>query len=431
MSVKKYYSLSKKRLFKINRSITGEGIRRTLNIIKKEHPSLKIKSIKSGTKVFDWTIPSEWNVSSAYVIDKKGKKIIDFKNNNLHLVGYSEPIKKKINKIELLKRLYSIKSKPNAIPYITSYYKKNWGFCITHEEKKNINRKYKKKDIFKVVINSNFKKKGTLNYGELIIQGKSKKEILISTYVCHPSMANNELSGPIVSMSLIQFYKKKIPEKTLKFLFIPETIGSISFLFKNQSKLKNILAGYNLSCIGDERKHSCMFSKYKNTISDRSLAEAYKLLKINYKEYSFLNRGSDERQYNSPGIDLPIASIFRSKYGEYKEYHTSLDDFKVVTLKGLKGGYDVAKKSIDIIQKKIVPENKILCEPFMSKRSLYPLTSNAFQKNSKTLLSRKIMDFLQFCDGKNELEYISKLVNINKKLTKKIYLICKKNNLIK
>ena len=136
MSVKKYYSLSKKRLFKINRSITGEGIRRTLNIIKKEHPSLKIKSIKSGTKVFDWTIPSEWNVSSAYVIDKKGKKIIDFKNNNLHLVGYSEPIKKKINKIELLKRLYSIKSKPNAIPYITSYYKKNWGFCITHEEKK-------------------------------------------------------------------------------------------------------------------------------------------------------------------------------------------------------------------------------------------------------------------------------------------------------
>lgn len=431
MSVKKYYSLSKKRLFKINRSITGEGIRRTLNIIKKEHSSLKIKSIKSGTKVFDWTIPSEWNVSSAYVIDKKGKKIIDFKNNNLHLVGYSEPIKKKINKIELLKRLYSIKSKPNAIPYITSYYKKNWGFCITHEEKKNINRKYKKKDIFKVVINSNFKKKGTLNYGELIIQGKSKKEILISTYVCHPSMANNELSGPIVSMSLIQFYKKKIPEKTLRFLFIPETIGSISFLFKNQSKLKNILAGYNLSCIGDERKHSCMFSKYKNTISDRSLAEAYKLLKINYKEYSFLNRGSDERQYNSPGIDLPIASIFRSKYGEYKEYHTSLDDFKVVTLKGLKGGYDVAKKSIDIIQKKIVPENKILCEPFMSKRSLYPLTSNAFQKNSKTLLSRKIMDFLQFCDGKNELEYISKLVNINKKLTKKIYLICKKNNLIK
>ena len=431
MSVKKYYSLSKKRLFKINRSITGEGIRRTLNIIKKEHPSLKIKSIKSGTKVFDWTIPSEWNVSSAYVIDKKGKKIIDFKNNNLHLVGYSEPIKKKINKIELLKRLYSIKSKPNAIPYITSYYKKNWGFCITHEEKKNFNRNYKKKDIFKVVINSNFKKKGTLNYGELIIQGKSKKEILISTYVCHPSMANNELSGPIVSMSLIQFYKKKIPEKTLKFLFIPETIGSISFLFKNQSKLKNILAGYNLSCIGDERKHSCMFSKYKNTISDRSLAEAYKLLKINYKEYSFLNRGSDERQYCSPGIDLPIASIFRSKYGEYKEYHTSLDDFKVVTLKGLKGGYDVAKKSIDIIQKKIVPENKILCVPFMSKRSLYPLTSNAFQKNSKTLLSRKIMDFLQFCDGKNELEYISKLVNINKKLTKKIYLICKKNNLIK
>ena len=190
---------------------------------------------------------------------------------------------------------------------------------------KKIQKEYSDKDIFKVVINSNFKKKGFLNYGELILKGESKEEILISTYLCHPSMANNELSGPIVSMGLINYFRnlKKL-EKTLRFVFIPETIGSISYLSKNLKQLKkNVIAGYNLSCIGDERQYSCMFTKYNNTPSDEAIIEAYKNLKIKkFKVYSFLERGSDERQYNSPGVDLPIASIFRTKYGKYPEYHT-------------------------------------------------------------------------------------------------------------
>ena len=298
---------------------------------------MKIYSIKSGTKVFDWKIPPEWSVSDAYIIDKYNNKIIDFKKNNLHLVGYSIPINQLLSKKKLFKNLYFLKKQKDAIPYVTSYYKKRWGFCISYKQFKIIDKKYSLNDKFKVVINSNLKKNGFLNYGEIILKGKSKKEILISTYICHPSMANNELSGPIVSMSLINHFRKKKLNKTLRFIFIPETIGSISYLNKNQKYLKkNVIGGYNLSCIGDERQHSCMFSKYKNSPSDEAIIEAYRSLKIkNYKVYSFLKRGSDERQYNSPGVDLKISSIFRTKYGNIK-YHSSLDDFNLVT-RGLRG----------------------------------------------------------------------------------------------
>jgi aminopeptidase-like protein len=348
VKIKKYYNLAKFKLFPINRSLTGSGVRETLNIIKNEIPTLKIKKIRSKTKVFDWNVPEEWNVSDAYVIDKNNDKIIDFKKNNLHLVGYSIPLKKIITKRELFNNLHYLRSQPKAIPYITSYYKKRWGFCISYYEYKKFEKRYSSNDKFRVVINSTFNKKGNLHYGELILKGDSKKEILISTYICHPSMANNELSGPIVSMALIDYFKSKKINKTIRFLFIPETIGSISYLSKNINYLKaNVIGGYNLSCIGDERQHSCMFSKYQNSPSDEAVLESYKLLNINnYKIYSFLKRGSDERQYNSPGVDLKISSIFRSKYGEYPEYHTSLDNFDIVTINGCLEGFNVVKNQL-------------------------------------------------------------------------------------
>ena len=195
--MKRYYNLGKNFLFPICRSITGNGTRKTLKIIKNEFPSLKIKKIRSGTKVFDWKIPPEWNIKNAYIIDKYGQKIVDFKKNNLHLVGYSHSINKSLKKNKMFKNIFFQKNKPNAIPYVTSYYKKKWGFCISYNQKKKLDREYSDKDTFRVVINSNFKKKGYLNYGELVLKGKSKQEILISTYICHPSMANNELSGII------------------------------------------------------------------------------------------------------------------------------------------------------------------------------------------------------------------------------------------
>ena len=428
MTINKYFKIAKNILFPLNRSLTGYGIRKTLKIIQKEFSELKIRKIKSGVKVFDWKIPPEWNVSDAYVIDKHNNKIIDFKKMNLHLVGYSTPITKYLSKQELFKNLYFLKNQPKAIPYITSYYQRRWGFCVSYIQYKNLDKQYSSSDKFKVVINSSLNKKGNLNYGEIILRGKSKKEILISTYICHPSMANNELSGPIVTMSLINYFRKKKLNKTLRFIFIPETIGSISYLSKNLNYLKkNVIGGFNLSCIGDERQHSCMFSKYQNSPSDEAIIEAYRLLKIkNYKVYPFLKRGSDERQYNSPGIDLKISSIFRTKYGEYPEYHTSLDNFKLVTLRGCKGGFNVAKKSIEILLNRAYPQSKVMCEPQMGRRGLYPTLST--QNDYK--LPENYMNFLQYADGTNSFEKISNLIKLDFKSVKKISSILLKNNLI-
>ena len=427
MTTKKYYEIGKKKLFKLNRSLTGDGNRKTLNIIKSEFKEFKIQKIKSGKKVFDWKIPPEWNIKKAHIIDKKNKKILDFKNNNLHIVGYSQPINKFLKKDELLKHIHSLPRQPKAIPYVTSYYNKYWGFCMSHLQKNQI-KKYRKDDKFKVLIDSKFNNKGFLNYGEILLKGNSNQEILVSTFICHPSMANNELSGPIVSMSLINHFRKiKKLSKSIRFIFIPETIGSIAYLSKNLSHLKkNVIGGFNLSCIGDERNHSCMFTKYNDSPSDKALREAYLKLKIKYKTYSFLARGSDERQYNSPGVDLPITSIFRTKYGNYPEYHISLDNFDIVTQKGIAGGFKIAKKAIEILQKKVVPKNKFLCEPQMGKRNLY-VNINTKNTNTKTI---PIMDFLQYADGKNDLNDISKKIKIKYKESKKLLNILLKNKLI-
>ena len=430
MLTNKYYDLVKKDIYPLATSLTGKGARTFLKIIKKNFPKLKIYKVASGTKVFDWRVPNEWNIKDAYIIDKYNKKIINLKNHNLHIVGYSTPINKFLNKKKLLKKIYSIKKQPNAIPYVTSYYSKNWGFCTTHKQKIYLEKKYKNSDKFKVVIKSSLNPKGHLCYGEYVIPGKSKSEILISTYICHPSMANNELSGPIVSMSLINYFRKfKSLDKTLRFVFLPETIGSITYLKKNLDILKkNVIGGFNLSCIGDDKQHSCMLTKYGNSLSDESILAAYKKLKIRYKKYSFLKRGSDERQYNSPGIDLPISSIFRTKYGEYREYHTSLDDFNLVTKKGISGGAVVAMNAIKILAKKIIPKNLILGEPQMAKRDLYSHLS--IKNNKKSFNFRKLLDFLQYADGKNDLERISKLIELKHGETFKIYKLLRKNNLI-
>ena len=253
---------------------------------------------------------------------------------------------------------------------------------------------------------------------------------MISTYVCHPSMANNELSGPIVSMCLINYFSNlKNLKKTIRFLFVPETIGSIAYLSRNLKYLKeNVIGGYNLSCIGDDRQHSCMFSQYQNSISDKSLKDAYKNLNIkNYKIYSFLKRGSDERQYNYPGVNLPISSIFRSKYGTYPEYHTSLDNFDLVTFRGISGGYSVAKEAIKILLKNIYPKSKTICEPQLGKRGLYKIN---LQKKDIDNLTKSYLDFAAYSDGTNSIKEISKIIGVNLRNANKIYSTLIKNKII-
>ena len=424
-NIEQKYMLSLvKKLWPINRSLTGVGNRKTLKILKNECNLLKIKEIKSGKKVFDWKIPLEWNIKEAWIKDLNDKTVIDFKKNNLHLVGYSTSIKKKIKLDKLKKKIFTLKKQPNAIPYVTSYYKKDWGFCMSHNLLKKL-----KKNYYKVLIDANFKK-SALNYGEIYIKGKSKKEVFFSTYFCHPSMANNELSGPCIAIHLAKWLSS---QKNLKYsyriVFVPETIGSIAFIHKNLKKLKkNIFVGFNLTCLGDERCYSYLPSRNGNTLSDHIAKHVLYYTDRKYKKYSWLLRGSDERQYCAPGIDLPIATIMRSKYGTYPEYHTSLDKIgTVVTQKGLKQSFDLFKKVIFIIENNEKPITNIFCEPMLSKRNLYPTFST--KKRNKD--SSNILNFLSFCDGNHSLLDISEKILLSFKKTYDYYLLLKSHKLLK
>jgi len=401
---KDIYDLAYK-LWPINRSITGEGLRESLNIIKKDIPSLNIFEVESGTNVFDWVVPKEWSCKSAYILDPNGRRFCDFKKNNLHLVGYSSPINKKMSLSQLQDKLYSLPDQPSAIPYVTSYYKERWGFCISHEERKNL-----MDGEYQVVIESNLFD-GVLNYGEVLIKGDSEEEIFLSSYVCHPSMANNELSGPSV---LTYLTKWLLNQKKLKYsyriIFIPETIGSVTYLSKHYKNMKKLtIAGFNISCVGDERAYSYLPSRHGDTLSDQVARHVLQWIDTDYIKYNWNDRGSDERQYCAPGIDLPIASICRSKYGEYPEYHTSLDNLDaLVTPNGLEGGYNAIRKSIEAIEKNIYPKMTVLCEPQLGKRGLYPtLSKTSSSQNSKTM-----MDFITWSDGSNSLLEIAQKIDV-------------------
>ncbi len=410
-----------KKLWPINRSLTGSGVALTLSLIQQKLP-IKILNFNSGKKVFDWQIPKVWNLKEAWVKNKNNKKIIDFRSNNLHIVGYSQSVDKIISLNELKKKIYTLKNQPDAIPYVTSYYKKDWGFCLQYNKFKEL-----KDNEYHVYINSSFRK-GKLKIGELLIKGETKKEVLISTYICHPSMANNEISGIVVSTKLAQWIKKKRRKFSYRFLFLPETIGSIAYLSKNYKYLKkNIVAGYVLTCIGDNRNYSMLESKQKNSLSD---IVAKKILKKkNGKIYNWSSRGSDERQYCSPGIDLPVASLMRTKYGEYPEYHTSLDQIgNVVTARGLSGGFEFVKEVIETLEKQMFPKSKTLCEPFLSKKKIYPTLSK--KGSVSTSLSKKL-EYLSHCDGKKSFVEISYNLNLKSKETKKIIQFLRRNNLIK
>ena len=390
-----------KKLWPINRSITGEGVRETLKQIQYHVAEVKIKSVPSGTAVFDWIIPREWYVNEAYIITPSGKKICDFNNNNLHLVGYSVPFTGEIDLAELKAHLYTLPDQKDAIPYITSYYDERWGFCLTHDQYNQL----EEGSYFVKVDTKLFD--GELNYGELILPGKSSEEVFISTYICHPSMANNELSGPAVVTYLAKWLTQiEALEYTYRIIFIPETIGSITYLSQHHEIMKkNIFAGFNVSCIGDNRSYSYLPSRNGKTYSDEIAKHVLKWTDKKFRQYSWYHdRGSDERQYCAPGLDLPIASIMRTKFGEYPEYHTSLDDLEqVVTPDGLEGGYQVLRRAIEVIEKNRKYKIQVLGEPQLGKRGLYPAISS-----KKTWDEVKLkMNFLSECDGATSLLQIA------------------------
>lgn len=389
-------------LFPIARSITGEGVRQTLKILQRELPELTLKSVPSGTACFDWKVPPEWTIRDAYIVAPDGAKLAQFKSHNLHVVGYSEPVDRRISLSQLQAHLHSLPEQPDAIPYVTSYYKRTWGFCLSDRERTAL-----QSGDYQVMIDSVLDEEGQLDYGELVIPATvtDAPEILLSTYVCHPSMANNELSGPVVTTALAKWLAQ-LPERrfTYRIVFIPETIGAIVYLSRNLDHLKRaVVAGFNVSCVGDERTYSYLPTRHGDTISDQIAQHVLEHKVGDYVRYSFLDRGSDERQYNAPGVDLPIASLMRSKFGAYPEYHTSEDNLDLISSSGLQGGFDVLQLALICLEANRTYRATVLCEPQLSKYGLYPTARKKGDPKPKDLLN-----VLAYSDGRTSLLEIAR-----------------------
>tara|TARA_B100000795_G_scaffold65500_1_gene44546 strand:- start:7910 stop:9241 length:1332 start_codon:yes stop_codon:yes gene_type:complete len=395
------------RLFPIPRSILGDGFRKSLDILG-EIVDLNKKKVKSGTKVLDWTVPLEWSIKDAYIITPSGKKIANFKKNNLSVVNYSVPVNRTLNLEELKKNLHTLPKQPNAIPYVTSYYKKRWGFCLPFNEYKKL-----KSGKYKVIIKSKLKN-GHLVYSDKLIKGKSKKEILISTYLCHPQMANNELSGPLVWSALYKILKNTGPhEYSYRFLICPENIGSAAFLHYSKKKVKDIIAGFVINCVGYGKEFTYKKSRRGNSISDLAAENVLKNSRTPYKIIDFVPEGSDERQFCSPGFNLPIGLLMRKMFGEYKEYHTSLDNGDLINfdtiISTIKAYYEV----LLTIENNFIPFGKIqFGTPQLSKSrvNLYKDIMD-FGSEGKGERISTILQILNLADGKLDLLEIANAKN--------------------
>lgn len=365
----KIYSLVKK-MFPICRSITGDGVRETLNIIGNIIP-INIEEVPSGKEAFDWTVPKEWNIKNAWIKNSKGKKIVDFKVSNLHVLNYSIPIHKKVKYEELKQHIFTLTNAPDWIPYMTSYYKENWGFCMTHNDL----LKLSDDEEYEVCIESSLED-GFLTYGEYFVKGESDDEILISTYLCHPSMCNDNLSGVALctylaeTISLLQ--KKQGLKYSYRFLFIPETIGAITWLSLNEDKVPRVKHGLVVSCVGDKGNLTYKRSRDGNNIIDRIALNVLKHSGAQYKVMDFFPWGSDERQYSSPGFNMPVGSLTRTIYGTFPEYHTSADNLEFVSAEKLGDSFDKYIKILFEIENNCTYLNlNPKCEPRLGKRGLY------------------------------------------------------------
>ena len=403
------------KLYPINRSLTGEGVRRSLKYIQEEIP-INIHEISSGSKVFDWVVPKEWHIKEAFIENEKEERIVDFQKSNLHVMGYSEPVDLMMEKEALESHLYSMPKYPEVIPYITSYYSPNWGFCLP-----DVQRKALKEGTYKVKIDSTLFE-GVLNYADMVIEGETKDEILLSTYVCHPSMVNNELSGPAILIEIVKWLQSRKNKYTYRILFAPETIGSIVYLHEHLEHLKkNMKAGIVLTCLALDTPFSFVATKYGNADIDKVVEQNLKAFG-DFKRYSFLERGSDERQYNSANVNLPVVALTRTKFGQYKEYHTSADNLEITSPKILEESYQMVQRILLGIESFEMQDSKkrkekesalkmtVCCEPQLGKRGLYPNVSTV---NTKEIV-QDMMNVIAYADGTNTDEEIFQFANVSK-----------------
>ena len=391
-------------LFLLNRSVVGPGIDQSLLYIQNllGVPS-KLLTYKSGAFINGWTVPNAWNLITARIEDMKGNIVITTENSNLHLWSHSVPFEGVISRTELENHLLTLESIPDAIPYATTYYKHNWGFSVNFETYNRLTD-----NEYRVIIQTELYP-DTLKILEVVIPGESESEILFSTYLCHPSMANNELSGPVLAASLIRFLSERSNKYTYRFLFLPETIGPICYLSNHSSILKkNVFAAFNLTCVGAGDDWSLLHSPSADTFSDKIALHLLTAMNKDFKTFDFLERGSDERQFCSPNVDLPMVSIMRSKYGTFREYHNSLDDCGFVTPERLQVTLDFYLKLLEILEAEGILRSKLLGEPFLMKYFDYPAVGG--RTSSYTEGSHRIANqIVAFANGKSLVDIANRM----------------------
>jgi aminopeptidase-like protein len=384
------------RLWPLHRSITGAGLRASLDILEETVP-LRRTEVASGTRVFDWTVPKEWQVRAAYLEAPDGSRIVDVGDHTLHLVGYSVPFRGVLGREELDRHLYSLPEQPDAIPYVTSYYQPRWGFCLPHRLRTAL-----PEGNYRVVVDTELMD-GSMTLADVLLPGDSADEVLLSTYLCHPSMANNELSGPLVAA---QLYRRLAawPRRrySYRFVFVPETIGTIAYLSLHGEALRRQLrAGYVLTCLGDRGPFTYKRSRSAPTLADRAAETVLRDLEPDARAVDFVPMGSDERQYGSPGFDLPVGSLMRTMYGHYPEYHTSLDDRRFISFEALQRSIDIYEQVCGALEanvryRSLAPYG----EPRLGDRGLYP---TAMVGASNVGTAEAILWLLNLADGDHDL----------------------------
>lgn len=391
------YSLMK-RLYPICRSITGNGVRESLKIIK-EYIPIEINEVPTGTKVFDWTVPKEWNIKDAYVKNSKGEKIIDFHKSNLHVLNYSIPLRKKVSLQELKEHLFTLPEYPEWIPYLTSYYEKHWGFCIAHKDYERL-----EEDTYEVAIDSTLAN-GYLTYGEVHLRGESEEEVLLTCDICHPSLCNDNLSGVCLLTFAAKCLKECSPKYSYRFLFVPETIGAIAWLSLNQDKVLKIKHGLVATCVGDRGKLTYKKTRHGAAEIDKAVEKVLIDSGDPYEVIDFSPLGSDERQFCSPGFDLHIGSLMRTPYDRFPEYHTSADNLQFVAPEFLSDSFEKYMKVIFLLENNITYLNlNPKCEPQLGKRGLYKMIGS--QKGSE-VTKQAMLWTLNLSDGPNSILDIS------------------------
>ena len=356
-------------LYPICRSITGDGVRRTLDIIGERVP-LEMFEVPTGTPVFDWSVPKEWNIRDAYIAGSDGKRIVDFRTSNLHITNYSAPMHATMPFSELRPHLFTIPEHPDWIPYRTSYYKEEWGFCLTHNQMQALDKKAE----YEVCIESSLSE-GSLSYGECYLPGRTTDEVLISCHVCHPSLANDNLSGVTVATSLAECLSKADLHYSYRFLFIPGTIGAITWLARNKETVGRIRHGLVLTCLGDAGSFHYKKSRQSNAEVDRAAALVLKHETESASIMEFSPYGYDERQYCSPGFNLPVGCLMRSVWGTFPEYHTSADNLEFIHSQQLAESFQVCLSIVEVLENNRRYRNlNPYCEPQLGRRNLYSST---------------------------------------------------------